>query len=100
MGGAASSRAAAPSSNPARNGGWGPGGVLPTGTGAAGQYAGASRPPPAFDAEYGFEGRNGSLSRDDPRSTEPYTSSVEMWTKRGMPRSLTASSSVNTPNTP
>src|SRR2546426_5774195 len=63
------------------------------------QYASASRSPPAFEAEYGFEGRRGSPSRDAPRSTEPYTSSVEMWTRRGILRSLTASSSVWTPKT-
>src|SRR5438034_725330 len=63
------------------------------------QYASASRSPPAFEAEYGFEGRRGSPSRDAPRSTEPYTSSVEMWTRRGILRSLTASNSVWTPKT-
>jgi len=40
-----------------------------------------------------------ALSRDEPRSTEPYTSSVEMWRKRGIFSSLTASTSVKTPKT-
>src|SRR5947209_19372276 len=66
--------------------------VMSTGSRWVCQYASASRSPPAFEAEYGFEGRRGSPSRDAPRSTEPYTSSVEMWTRRGILRSLTASS--------
>ena len=73
--------------------------VMSTGTRWVCQYASATRSPPAFEAEYGFEGRRGSVSRDAPRSTEPYTSSVEMWTRRGILRSLTVSSSVWTPKT-
>ena len=52
-----------------------------------------------MDAEYGLDGRTGSLSRDEPRSTDPYTSSVLMCRNRGIFSSRTASSKVKTPNT-
>ena len=45
-------------------------------------YESAIRSEPAFDAEYGERGSSGSVSFDEPTSTEPYTSSVPMCTTR------------------
>ncbi len=47
-------------------------------------YERAIRSEPAFDAEYGDRGSSGSVSRDEPTSTEPYTSSVPMCTTRAI----------------
>ena len=44
------------------------------------------RSEPAFDAEYGDRGSSGSVSSDEPSSTDPYTSSVPMWRTRGISR--------------
>ena len=43
------------------------------------------RSEPAFDAEYGDRGSSGSVSRNEPSSIDPYTSSVEMWRNRSTP---------------
>jgi len=45
--------------------------VITTGTRCVCQYARARRSPPALDAEYGFEGRRGSLSRAEPVARLP-----------------------------
>ena len=45
-------------------------------------YESAIRSEPAFEAEYGERGSSGSVSFDEPTSTEPYTSSVPMCTTR------------------
>src|SRR3954447_2543800 len=49
-------------------------------------YDSAIRSEPAFDAEYGDRGSNGSSSFEEPTSTDPYTSSVPMWITRPISR--------------
>ena len=46
------------------------------------KYDSAMRSEPAFDAEYGERGSSGSVSFEEPTSTEPYTSSVPMCSTR------------------
>ena len=57
----------------------------------------AMRSLPALEAEYGERGPSASLSRNEPSAIEPYTSSVEMWTKRSTPTSRAASQSTLVP---
>src|SRR2546430_1997804 len=44
---------------------------MTTGTRWVCQYASARRSPPALDAEYGLDGRSGSLSRAEPMKPAP-----------------------------
>src|SRR3546814_17058574 len=55
------------------------------------------RAEPAFDSEYGERGSSGSVSRDEPTSTEPYTSSVPMWTTRPTSRRRAMSTTMLVP---
>src|SRR3954453_1010594 len=52
---------------------------------------------PALAAEYGERGVKVSVSLNEPCSIEPYTSSVEMCTKRPMPTRLATSQSTLVP---
>src|ERR671934_1972828 len=73
--------------------------VMTTGTPCVRQYDRARRSPAALEAEYGFDGRTGSCSVDEPCATLPYTSSVLTCRNRGTRHSRTASSRVKTPKT-
>src|SRR3546814_16697550 len=55
------------------------------------------RAEPAFDSEYGERGSSGSVSRVEPTSTEPYTSSVPMWTTRPTSRRRAMSTTMLVP---
>src|SRR5205085_2795660 len=59
--------------------------VTTTGNPYVEKYDSAIRSEPAFVALYGDRGSSGSVSVDDPTSTDPYTSSVEMCTTRSTP---------------